>query len=130
MGFLTKEELFQEGALLTETVALKNGDVIVSQIGAVDYITLWSDPKNQKKDESGKDVIDMARFTPALIAYSVVDEAGNRLFTEADIERLAKFAQEPFLKLAEAARRLNGLTGDEVKNSDDNQPESPSIASA
>lgn len=123
MSVLTRDQMFQEGALKTEVVTLKNGDAIVSQIGAGDYITLWSDPKNQKKDVDGKDVIDMARFTPALIAYSVVDEAGNRLFTEADIDKLAKFAQEPFLKLAEVARRLNGFTGEEVKNSEDNQPE-------
>lgn len=130
MSVLNREELFEEGALKTEVVTLKKGDVIVSQIGAADYITLWSDPKNQKKDETGKDIIDMARFTPALLAYSVVDASGNRLFTEADVDRLAKFAQEPFLKLADVARRLNGLSGEEVKNSDDSQLESPSIASA
>src|ERR1035437_2707765 len=129
MSVLTRDQMFEEGALKTEVVELKNGTAIVSQIGAGDYITLWSDPKNQKKDEEGKDVIDMARFTPALIAYSVVDEAGNRLFTEADIDRLAKFAQEPFLKLAEVARRLNGLTGEEAKNSDDSQLELPSTDS-
>ena len=130
MSVLTRDQMFEEGALKTEVVTLKNGDAIVSQIGGADYIALWSDPKNQKKDENGKDVIDMARFTPALISYSVVDEAGNRLFTEADIEKLARFNSDVFLKLADPARRLNGLSGEEEKNSDGSQSDLPFSDSA
>jgi hypothetical protein len=130
MSVLTRDQMFEEGALQTERVLLKKGEVIVSQIGAADYINLWSDPKNQKKDVDGKEVINMSRFTPALIAYSVVDESGNRIFTEADIERLAKFAQEPFLKLAEVARRLNGLFWLPNEMRAFVQLELPSIASA
>lgn len=130
MGILNRTEIFEEGALKTEVINLTKGDVIVSQIGGGDFITLWSNPKYQKKDENDKDVIDMSRFTPALIAYSVVDEGGEKIFTEADIEKLAKFNQDVFLKLAKAAQRLNGITGEEVKNSDDSQPELQLSASA
>lgn len=125
MSVLTKEELFAEGALKTETVTLKSGDVIVSEIGGSDYIKLWSDPNNQKDG-----AVDMSRFTPALLSYSVVDEAGNRLFTEADIDRLAKINSEVFLKLSEVARKLNGLTGTEEKNSEGSQSDLPFSDSA
>lgn len=121
--------MFEEGALKTERVPLKNGDAIVSQIGGADYIKLWRDPKNQMQ-EDGKDVIDMARFTPALISYAVVDEAGNRLFTEEDIEKLSRFNSDVFLKLADPARRLNGLSGEEEKNSDGSQGDLPFLDSA
>lgn len=129
MSILTKEELFAEGALKTENVTLKSGDVIVSEIGGSDYIKLWSDPNNQKEVD-GKSEVDMSRFTPALLSYSVVDEAGNRLFDEADIDRLAKFNSEVFLKLSEVARRLNGLSGEEVKNSEGTQSDLLSSDSA
>ena len=129
MSVLTRDQMFEEGALKTERVPLKNGDAIVSQIGGADYIKLWRDPKNQMQ-EDGKDVIDMARFTPALISYAVVDEAGNRLFTEEDIEKLSRFNSDVFLKLADPARRLNGLSGEEEKNSDGSQSDLPFLDSA
>lgn len=127
---MNRENLLGAMKLKTEEIEIDGETVIVSEIGSGDYIKLWSDPKNQKKDEEGKDIIDMSRFTPALISYSVVDESGNRVFTDDDIDTLARSAQGPFMKIAEVARRLNGLTGEEAKNSDDNQPELPSIASA
>ena len=125
MSVLTKEELFAEGALKTEVVELKSGNVIVSEIGGSDYIKLWSDPKNQKDGS-----VDMSCFTPALLAYSVVDEAGNRMFDEADVARLAKFNSSVFLKLSEVARKLNGLSGAEEKNSEGSQSELPFSDSA
>ena len=129
MSVLTREELFEEGALRTEIVPLKKGEVIVSEIGGSDYIALWSDPKNQKTID-GKETLDMSRFTPALLSFAVVDESGKRLFTEADIERLARFNSEVFLKLSEVARRLNGLSGEEEKNSEGSQSDLPSSDSA
>ena len=111
--------------LKTEVVEIEGGEVIVSQIGAADYIKLWSDPSNQKdtgekviKDgvEEAVMVIDMTKFTPALVAYSVVDEAGERLFTDEDVTLLARSSQAIFLKLAAVARKINGLSGEETKN--------------
>jgi hypothetical protein len=125
--------------LKTEVVEIEGGEVIVSEIGAADYIKLWSDPKNQKDTgekvlKDGKEepvlVIDMSKFTPALIAYSVVDEAGNRLFSDADVDAVARSAQGIFLKIAEAARRINGLSGEEQKNSVETESESSSSVSA
>ena len=103
-------------------------------VGLKNYIKLWTDPRNQKVVgnelvngvEVPKTEVDMARFTPALISYTVTDEAGNRIFSDDDIDILSRSAQGPFLKLAEVARRLNGLSGEEVKNSEDSQKESSS----
>jgi len=124
---LDRTALLKAMQLKTETVEIEGGEVIVSEIGAADYIKLWSDPKNQKatgekviKDGKEEDVmvIDMSKFTPALIAYSVVDEAGERLFTDEDVAVLGRSSQGIFLKLAEKARKMNGLSGNESKNSE------------
>lgn len=135
---MNRNSILEAMKLKTETVMLGDETVIVSEIGASDYIKLWTDPKNQKvvgdQIVNGvtvpKTEVDMSRFTPALIAYAVVDEAGNRVFGDDDIEVLARSSQGPFMKLAEVVRKLNGLTGEEVKNSEDSQLELPSIASA
>ena len=133
MSVLNKLEILSEGSLKTEAVVLNSGEVIVSQIGGADYINLYTDPKNQKKTgnkvlrngiEEDETELDMARFTPALIAYSVVDEAGNRIFADDDIPAIARFATEKYLKLADACRKINGLSGEEVKNSEDSQNDS------
>lgn len=112
---LDKEGLFAEMQPETELVSLKSGDVIVSDIGAEASMRLWTDPALQGADGE----TDMVKFTVALVALAVVDESGNRLFDNSDIERLSKSAKVPFGKLAAAAKRLNGLTGEEVKNSEE-----------
>lgn len=136
---MTREELLNELKLKSEVVEIGKGKVIVSEIGASDYISLWSDPKNQKATgemvlKDGKSepvmVVDMARFTPALIVYAVTDAAGNRIFTDEDIDLIARGSQGPFLKIADVARRLNGMVGDEVKNSEGSQSVLPSSDSA
>lgn len=137
MGYLNREELLEEGILKTEVVTLPSGkQVIMSGLSGPDYMKLYTDPANQKetgefeikdgKKESIK-VLEMGRFQACLIAYGAVNEAGERLFTDEDIPKLVRFAEGPFLKLAEVGRKLNGFGSEEaIKNSDDNQSESSS----
>ncbi len=109
---LTRAELLNEMRLETEIVKISEGkEVIVSQIGAADYIRLWTDPDSQTDG-----TVDMAKFTPKLVAFCVVDEKGEKLFKEEDIPLLARSSQVVFDKICEVARRLNGLVGEEEKN--------------
>lgn len=109
-----KAALLAALVLKQETIEVNGATFIISEIGATDYIRLWTDKNNQ--DASGE--IDMAKFTPALIACAVVDESGQRVFDNNDIPALERAAYGPLLKIAEVAKRLNGLTGEETKNSD------------
>lgn len=136
MSVLDRNSILEAMTLKTERVPLGDGEVIVSEIGGSDYIALWSDPNNQKvnetlMDKDGKPVteVDMTKFTPALIVKCVVDEAGNRIFADSDVDLIAKGARGPFMAIAESARKLNGMSGEAEKNSDDNQPSLPSIDS-
>lgn len=122
---MNKAELLNELRLKTELVKLDDGkEVIVSEVGAADYIKLWT---NHNYQTDGN--IDMAKFTPALLAYSIVDEQNQCVFTDEDIPSLARAAQGPFMKIAEAARRLNGLAGNEAKNSEETAQEDSSLSS-
>jgi hypothetical protein len=109
---LNRESLLKSMELKKETLEIEGGTVIVSEIGATDLIDLYT--RKELHDADGN--IIMAKFTPALVAMSVVDDAGRRIFADADIPLLEKSAASQLSKLAQAARRLNGLLGDETKN--------------
>jgi hypothetical protein len=130
----TKDEMFAELKLNTEVVELASGKkVIVSEISAPDYSKLWeiegvTTGESGEVDKDGNKTVsvDMGKFTPALLAYTIVDENGERIFTDEDIPKLAKSASGPFLKIAKVAKRLNGLLGDEGNVSEPTQNGSPS----
>jgi hypothetical protein len=103
---LDREALLQAMELKTERVQIGDGEVIITEIGAADYIALYSDPALQTDG-----AVDMAKFSPALVARSVIDEQGNRIFTDEDIAAIGKGSVSVFEKLAATARRLNGLSG-------------------
>lgn len=120
MSVLSKGELLQAMALKTERIELSPGrEVIVSEIGAGDLMALYSNPDYQDADGA----INMVKLMPALVACSVVDESGQRVFGDDDIPSLARASQGPFMKLTEACRRLNGMDGSETKNSEETAPD-------
>lgn len=49
-----------------------------------------------------------------LVALCAVDENGKRLFTDADVNALGKKNAKPLDRLFDVARRLSGLTEDDV----------------
>ena len=51
----------------------------------------------------------------AMVAFCAVDEEGNRLFSESDIEALGKKSAAALNRIFEAAQRLNGWTSDDVE---------------
>lgn len=122
---MNKAELLNELRLKTELVKLDDGkDVIVSEVGAADYIKLWTNP-----DYQNGNTVDMAKLMPAMVAYSVVDDQGQRVFADEDIPAIARSAQGPFMKISDAVRRVNGMVGDEAKNSMETAPEDSSSGS-
>ena len=114
---LDKTAILSSLKLKTEDMPLGGGTIRVSELGGSDYLKIWTDPAYQ----DGNGNVDMSKFTPALLAYTIIDENGNRLFSDDEVPELAKAAAGPFLDIAKVAKRLNGLTGEEVKNSEAGQ---------
>ena len=54
--------------------------------------------------------LNMVNMRARLVALTVVDKAGARLFTERDVEVLAAKSSAALNRVFEAARVLNGLT--------------------
>jgi hypothetical protein len=73
-------------------------------------------------DEGG---VPIGKFAAALLAACLVNEAGERLFSEADIDALQKKSAASLDAPAAVAMRLNGLGGqaveEAVKNSEADQ---------
>ena len=118
MAILQKLDILAH-KLKTEVVDVPEwgGEVIVSELGASDSIAMLNSREYVAQD--GK-TINMATFTPALVACCVVDESGQRIFTDEDVAALARCSPKPFDRVSTIALRLNGLIGvdETVKNSE------------
>jgi len=51
-----------------------------------------------------------------LVAYTAVDEQGNRLFTDQDIERLGSKSSAALERLCKVAQRLNRITEQDLED--------------
>lgn len=109
----------------TEDVEIAGGIVRVSALGGTAFLEIYTNPKYKTNDE-----IDMVKFTPALLACTILLEDGSRMFTDDEAEEVGRRDKDAFLKLANAAKRLNGLTGEEIKNSEAGQTSDSSTDSA
>jgi len=116
---LNKKQLLEKLVLKTEEVFIGEDSINVSQIGASDFIRLWNNPDHRNDGD-----VDMSKLLPALVAASIVDDGGNRIFTDEEAAILSRSSREPFAILANAAKRLNGFMGDEIKNSEPGQTDS------
>lgn len=121
MALITdKKAFFEMAKLKTETVKFGDGnEVIVSELGALDFVDIWNNPDFEADNKEG---VDLQKLIPALIVMAVVDEAGARVFSDEDIYELARINRHVYLKIAGVARDLNGL-GVAVKNSEASQEE-------
>lgn len=112
MTLLNKESIFAAPDLKTErlTVDEWGGEIIVSEMGgqtAFDFYEYVMPAENG--DDSSKISLD-ARFKAALVAFCVVDEQGQPLFTAQDIPRLARKKAAVLNKVFQVADRLNLIT--------------------
>ncbi|MHB0929191.1 MAG: hypothetical protein ACYC3W_09885 [Candidatus Nanopelagicales bacterium] len=117
---MNREELLSALALKKETAAFQGGEVTVTELGAADIMKLWDDYPTTNGTST---------FTAALIAACVLDDEGQKVFSEADIPLLENSAQTAFFELAKAARAVNGIGGAEEKNSDPSPADSLPTAS-
>lgn len=69
----------------------------------------------------GKDVkMNKENLRAKLVALTVVDEAGQRLFTEADVEALGSKSAAALDRIYQASQKLSGLTPDDIKEMEKN----------
>lgn len=125
---MNRESILEAMKLKTEIVEINGSTVIVSEIGAADLFQTWEDKTLKRKNEKGEEEPDTVKFMSKIVVLSVVDEFGNKLFTDNDMPIISNWPRRNIEKIANKAQELSGA--EDAKNSDDSQPELPSIASA
>ena len=107
---LNREEILAKTSLKIEAVTIEDwgGEVLVSEMSGTSR-DAW-EQSIREKDASGKIVSPRAK----LITFTVVDEKGDRIFKDSDIEAIGKLSSSSLEKICIAAMRLNGLGADEI----------------
>lgn len=128
---LTKDQIL-------ESSDLKNEAVDVPEWGGTVYVRTMTGADRDQFEASmvsigvdGTRKADMTNLRAKLIALTIVDEAGNRLFDSSDVDRLGLKSASAIERVFAVAQGLNGLgakaESEAVKNSKANQADgSPS----
>lgn len=118
MALLTKEAILAAPDLSTERVTVPEwgGDVLVRGLSGTerdafeqDIVQLRREGKKTVKD------MDLHNVRAKLVARSIVDEKGARLFEDGEIEALGQKSALALQRVFEVAQRLSGLTDEDVE---------------
>jgi hypothetical protein len=118
---LTKDQILESSDLTTEAVAVSEwgGDVLVRTMTGTDRDAFEDSLFSIGAD--GKATRDVSNLAVKLLAMTIVDDAGNRLFGPADIAMLGRKSAAAIARVYAVASRLNGIgakaEGDAAKNS-------------
>lgn len=67
-------------------------------------------------EQRGRDVaLNLRNIRAKLVALSVVDEQGNRVFSDADVKALGQKSAMALQRVFEVAQRLSGLRNEDVE---------------
>lgn len=121
MTILTKDQILEANDLKNEAVDVPEwgGSVLVRTMTGADRDTFEASLITRLDDGTRKP--NMTNMRSKLVALTVVDEAGNRVFDVSDVDRLALKAAAALERVFTAAQRINGMgakaEADALKNS-------------
>ena len=106
---LSKDAILEANDLKTEVVEVAEwgGSVNVRTMTGADRDAFEASLFVMQADGTRKPSV--ANMRPRLAALTIVDDAGNRMFAEADVEALARKSAAALEKVCVVAQRLNGI---------------------
>lgn len=112
MSFLTKDQIIaaQDRRYKEVEVPEWNGKVRLASFDADQALNHTELMNNRREGKPGPNPIS------AMLAASIVDESGNRIFTEKDMNELGKKSPTVLSRLVEAVRELNAKEEVDVGN--------------
>jgi len=128
MGYLTKEQILAAQDIVREAVPVPEwgGEVLMRGLSGIE------------RDAFEASVVHMngrqPRYTlnnlrAKLVALSVVDEAGERLFSDADVTALGRKSAAALERVFQVAQRLSGLSAQDIEVLSKNFESEPNGAS-
>lgn len=126
MAILNREQILNAKDIETEVVSVKEwgGEVLVKGLSGKER----DEFERSIVETRGKKVLlKMVNVRARLASLSIVDESGDRVFTESDVEKLGEKSASALERVFSVAQRLSGLSNEDVedleKNSGDAQSE-------
>lgn len=131
LKILGRDEILDSEDLATETVPVPEwgGAVIVRALTGVERDAYESEIFQLRGKGGGVDY-NLQNIRAKLSARTIIDEEGNRLFTDADIIKLGLKSAAALDRVFSQAQKLSRLTAEDVKELTDQLGEGPSGASA
>lgn len=116
MARLSKAAILDAVDLKTEEVDVPEwgGSVVVREFTAADRDAFFAASIRIKPDGTREPVLD--GMNVKLVAACLIDEAGDLMFTSADIEALARKSATALERVALVASRLNKLASSDVED--------------
>lgn len=116
---LNRDQILEASDLKTEIVAVPEwgGDVIVSGMSGATR-DAWE--QSLVITNGKKTGVNMENMRARLVVATVVDESGNRLFSEQDIKQLGAKSGAALERVCKVAQRLNGLTDTDLEDAKGN----------
>ncbi len=128
---LTAEQIFQADDLTNERVEVPEwgGYVIVRTMTGVEKDRFQMATLTQHKGKIVTDLKRMKHFRTRAVSLCAANDKGERIFTEAQVEKLAKKSAVALDRVYSVASRLNGLAEDSGGEAEKNSEPSPDAAS-
>jgi hypothetical protein len=126
MAILTREQILSADDIKIEVVPVPawGGDVIVRGLTGRERDAYEATVMRIKGTDTQ---LILSNARAKLVAASIVDESGQRLFDDTDVVALGQKSAESLQRIYDVAARLSGLTksdlDDLTKNSADGQPD-------
>jgi hypothetical protein len=119
MAILTREQILEARDMRVEKVKVPEwgGEVFVRSLTAAERDDF--EGSIVTRDGSKLD-FSIANIRAKLVARTVCDEAGNRIFTDADILLLGEKSAEPVDRIYDVAQRLSGLSDKDMEELEKN----------
>ncbi len=128
---LTKDQILQADDMPTEIVPVPewDGEVKVRTVTAQEK-DAWEESLQKGKGRNIK--LDLANVRAKLVALCVVDDDGNRVFSDGDVLALGRKGAKAISRIYAAASELNGISDEDletiVKNSEKTQSDDSSTS--
>lgn len=124
---LTAKQILEADDLIRERVEVPEwgGYVIVRTMTGGEKDRFQMATLTQHKGEIQTDLKKMKHFRCRAVALTVIDDKGERLFTEHQVEKLAKKSAKALDRVYEVAAQLNGLAEGAAKEIEKNSEPSP-----
>lgn len=127
MALLTRDQILAADDLKRETLEVPEwgGEVIVRSLTGTER-DAFEDSVVKQRGNSRE--LNLRNARARLVSLSLIDEAGNKLFTDKDVDLLGRKSAAALDRVFAAAQRLSGLTEQDIdelaKNSESGQSDS------